>query len=178
MPPPSVKAALDSFIYEKTVNAAYFPNILEPAIGTKKSVTWLALFISMGERRSNTEFANVAGYCFLLPQERAIKFLLDLRLMVEDCFAQVRSSSLVIACLSGTCVEIGYAIALKKPVLGYRTDFRGSEIDGVNAMFRYGCKEFVYVPSFEFRTEDLAAELAHKVQNCIEINDSGISTAG
>jgi len=77
-------------------------------------------------------------------------FLPYLAALVKDCLAQVRDADQLLACLdgpdvdSGTCVEIGYAIALGKPILGYRTDFRGSEIEGVNAMVRYGCTDYIW----------------------------------
>ena len=35
---------------------------------------------------------------------------------------------------SGTCVEIGYARALGKPIIGIRTDFRDGEVHGINVM--------------------------------------------
>ncbi|MGC8496359.1 MAG: nucleoside 2-deoxyribosyltransferase [Candidatus Micrarchaeia archaeon] len=55
-------------------------------------------------------------------------------------FELIRFSDIVLANLngsdpdSGTCVEIGYAHALGKTVIGYRTDFRmsGDSLSGVN----------------------------------------------
>src|ERR1044071_6317631 len=35
---------------------------------------------------------------------------------------------------SGTCVEVGYAFAKRKRIIGVRTDFRESEDRGVNLM--------------------------------------------
>jgi len=106
---------------------------------------------------------------FILPQDRAAMFLPDLAAVVSDCLKQVRDADQLLACLdgpdvdSGTCVEIGYAIALGKPILGYRTDFRGSEIEGVNAMVRYGCTDYVMAPSIERSIEELAAILSAKL---------------
>jgi len=48
-------------------------------------------------------------------------FLPDLAAVVSDCLKQVRDADQLLACLdgpdvdSGTCVEIGYAIALGNP---------------------------------------------------------------
>jgi nucleoside 2-deoxyribosyltransferase len=106
---------------------------------------------------------------FILPQERAAIFLPDLAALAADCLAQVRAAHLVLACLdgpdvdSGTCVELGYALGLGKPVVRWRTDFRGSEVEGVNAMIRYGCTEYILAPSIEKSTEELAALLAARL---------------
>jgi nucleoside 2-deoxyribosyltransferase len=40
-------------------------------------------------------------------------------------------------------VEIGYAYALKKPIVGVRTDFRASEDRGVNLMVSHACSRLV-----------------------------------
>jgi nucleoside 2-deoxyribosyltransferase len=96
-------------------------------------------------------------------------FLPDLAAVVKDCLAQVRDADQLLACLdgsdvdSGTCVEIGYAIALGKPILGYRTDFRASEIEGVNAMVRYGCTDYIKASSIKKSIEELAAILAARL---------------
>jgi nucleoside 2-deoxyribosyltransferase len=113
-------------------------------------------------------------YEFILPQDRAVMFLPYLAALVKDCLAQVRDADQLLACLdgpdvdSGTCVEIGYAIALGKPILGYRTDFRGSEIEGVNAMVRYGCTDYILAHSIEKSTEELAAILATRLSSAMK----------
>lgn len=43
------------------------------------------------------------------------------------------------ASADGSSFEVGYARAIGKPILGYRTGLRVGEADGVNAMLRYGC---------------------------------------
>jgi nucleoside 2-deoxyribosyltransferase len=145
------------------------------SISIKKLPIYMAgpLF-TVAERRHNCQLANelrklITAFEFILPQERAATFLPDLAAVVRDCLAQVRDADRLLACLdgadvdSGTCVEIGYAIALGKPILGYRTDIRGSEIEGVNAMVRYGCTDFILAPSIENSTEKLAAILAARL---------------
>ena len=130
---------------------------------------------SVAERDYNLRLANalrnrLPQLVFVLPQKRASALLPNLAAVVADCFAQVRKADVILACLdgpdadSGTCVEIGYAAALKKPVFGYRTDFRGSEAKGVNAMLRYGCTEYVRIPSNKFPFRSLVATLASKLR--------------
>ena len=41
---------------------------------------------------------------------------------------------------SGTAFEVGYACAQKKPVIGLRTDARGCQGDGPNAMLRFSVR--------------------------------------
>jgi nucleoside 2-deoxyribosyltransferase len=48
---------------------------------------------------------------------------------------------------SGTCVEIGYARAQGKPVIGVRTDFRDGEMHGLNAMAAGVCSTLIKLPS-------------------------------
>lgn len=91
----------------------------------------------------------------ILPQLRAVPLLPDLKAVAQDCFAQVGLADLVIVNAdgadtdSGTAVELGYARALARPTIVYRTDFRSLEVDGVNAMLRYGCDQFVHVPEVQ-----------------------------
>lgn len=122
------------------------------------------------ERAFNVNLRNVLhrlrpDFEFVLPQERAEKILPDVPGVVADCLQQVGQANLVLACLdgpdadSGTCVEVGYALALRKKVLGFRTDFRGSEADGVNAMLRHGCTDYIRAPSYEVPFDALVARL-------------------
>jgi nucleoside 2-deoxyribosyltransferase len=131
------------------------------------------------ERHFNLQLAGelrrlLPAFDFILPQERAVAFLPDLSAVVADCLMQVRGADALLACLdgpdadSGTCVEVGYALALAKPVLGYRTDFRQSEFEGVNAMVRYGCTCYIQASSIETSLEELAATLAEKLSDGIE----------
>ena len=128
------------------------------------------------ERHHNVRLAKelkelLPDFVFVLPQRRAKAFLPDLHAVFKDCLIQVKKADLLLACFdgpdadSGTCVEVGYAMALEKPVLGYRTDIRGSEANGVNAMLRFGCTDYVQIPSSKFSLEDLAAKLAKKLRS-------------
>jgi len=113
---------------------------------------------------------HLPNFVFVLPQQRAGRFLPDLRAVVADCLTQVKKADVLLACLdgpdadSGTCLEIGYAMALEKPVLGYRTDFRGSEADGVNAMLRYGCTRYIQAPSIAVAMRKLTVILADRLR--------------
>ena len=48
---------------------------------------------------------------------------------------------------SGTCVELAYARAKGKPVIGMRTDFRDGEIHGLNIMTAGICSAIIRLPS-------------------------------
>jgi nucleoside 2-deoxyribosyltransferase len=131
---------------------------------------------TLAERESNLRLAialrqRLPRFVFVLPQERARAFLPNVSAIVADCFVQVRQADLILACLdgpdadSGTCVEIGYARALQKRVIGYRTDFRSSEADGVNAMLRYGCTDYIKLSSLEFSASRVVADLARRLLN-------------
>lgn len=131
---------------------------------------------TMAERQHNLDLAKALSvalptYEFILPQARAAQFYPDLQAIAEDCLAQVRKSDFLVASFdgpdadSGTCVELGYAMALGIPVVGYRTDFRGSEVDGVNLMLRHGVVEFVKTNSATCSLDDLAAGIAAALQN-------------
>ena len=88
----------------------------------------------------------------ILPQERAPKFLHlenGMKLVFEDCLKMVAEADIVIAILdgpdadSGTGVELGYAYAVKTPIVGVRTDFRISEDRGLNLMLSSICNTLV-----------------------------------
>lgn len=131
---------------------------------------------SAAERRWNEALAQAlsnadARIDCVLPQVTADQYLPDLPAVVADCFYQIREAHLVIACLdgsdadSGTAVEVGYAHGRGTPVIGYRTDFRGNEVDGVNAMLRYGCQAYVQVHAADRNSfSDLVARLCAEIE--------------
>jgi nucleoside 2-deoxyribosyltransferase len=143
-------------------------------VSSKQRIYMAGPLFTVAERRHNRQLAEelrklLPTYEFILPQERAAIFLPDLVAAAKDCLTQVRDAHQLLACLdgpdvdSGTCIEIGYAYALGKPILGCRTDFRASEVEGVNAMVRYGCTDYIVAPSIGKSTEELAAILAAKL---------------
>lgn len=60
---------------------------------------------------------------------------------------------------SGTCIELGYAYAHNKPIIGIRTDFRQSEDKGLNLMVSNICSKLVLMMDFESNVQDLAKEI-------------------
>ena len=66
---------------------------------------------------------------------------------------------------AGTCVEIGYAYANKKPIIGVRTDFRASEDKGVNLMVSKACSELIWLQDNSVGLEYVLDELVRAVRN-------------
>jgi nucleoside 2-deoxyribosyltransferase len=103
------------------------------------------------------------GYVVVLPQEEA-KYLTtsagktDLGLVAERCYEQSIRCDVMIVVLdgadsdSGASLEAGLKIGYYRAagsggkVIGLRTDFRTSEDDQLNAMFRL-LDEIIYLPS-------------------------------
>jgi nucleoside 2-deoxyribosyltransferase len=116
---------------------------------------------TLAEREFNERLAAalralIPSLDIILPQERSKPLLAQpngLRLVFEDCFAMIDECDCVLAVLdgpdadSGTCVELGYAWARKKPVIGMRTDFRISEDRGLNLMVSNACQHLLLEPS-------------------------------
>lgn len=134
---------------------------------------------SLAERMFNTKLAQELRclrsdlHC-VLPQNRAGAFLPDLKAVARDCWNQVEQSDALVVCLegsdadSGTCAELGYARAQSKLIVGYRTDFRGSEVDGVNAMLRYGCSHYIQMSAPELeKTAQPMRTLALRIEACL-----------
>jgi nucleoside 2-deoxyribosyltransferase len=57
---------------------------------------------------------------------------------------------------SGTCIEIGYARAKGKPVIGVRTDLRDGEIHGLNIMTAGICSALIRAPATSVTTREVA----------------------
>ena len=129
---------------------------------------------SLAERRFNEEFARVLERSFfpsmvILPQDHAAK------IGEKDGFSErmysfaldaINHSDAVVAILdgtdadSGTCIEIGYAKAKGKLVVGVRTDFRAGEDRGLNLMVSNVCSHLVIRLSTSIGLEELAEEVA------------------
>jgi len=60
---------------------------------------------------------------------------------------------------SGTCVEIGYARAKGKPVIGVRTDFRDGEVHGLNIMTAGICTSLITLSSTSNSIGDVARDV-------------------
>lgn len=155
-------------------------------MSTKPRIYMAGPLFTAGERSYNEYMCReltklLSKFEFVLPQVRAADIFANeigtkeelLRKVVDDCLKQVEQADLILACLdgpdadSGTCVEVGYAIARNKDVLGYRTDFRVSEADGVNAMLRYGCKDYVAASSLEVSPDQFLKRLAEAIERLL-----------
>ena len=101
----------------------------------------------------------------VLPQIRGESLYPDMAAVCKDCLDQIKACDVVVACAdgadsdSGTALELGFAFAHKVPSIVYRTDFRGSEVDGVNAMLRYACTEFINTPAYQTSCDQLAKRI-------------------
>lgn len=89
------------------------------------------------------------GYQIFLPQKEC-KGLSSANEIFNKCLNGLNKAEIILAILdgpdadSGTCFEIGYAYANEIPVIGLRTDFRGSGDDGgLNLMLTKSCKKII-----------------------------------
>jgi nucleoside 2-deoxyribosyltransferase len=94
--------------------------------------------------------------------EKAFRFCLQ---SVDECNAIVGILDGADAD-SGTCVELGYAYARGKPIIGIRTDIRLSEDRGLNLMVANICTRLIMKSSITTNVGDIAREI---VNNLIEI---------
>ena len=80
----------------------------------------------------------------------------------QRCIEELTGADAVLALLdgadadSGVAFETGYARGLGKPVLGVRTDYRQSQVKGLNLMLAAGASEILCHFSFNERLDDLA----------------------
>jgi nucleoside 2-deoxyribosyltransferase len=116
---------------------------------------------SLAERRFNEDLAEaMRRLCptleVFLPQQCDGEFLghPEFHAKVYDrLLGELDECDAVVAVLdgsdadSGTCIEIGYARGRGKTVVGVRTDFRGSEVDGLNLMVAHICSRVLAEPS-------------------------------
>lgn len=133
---------------------------------------------SIAERNFNRALADelrsrIADWTITLPQEHA-KTIAGQKGFVDDmfsyCMKSMVDSDVVVAVLdgpdvdSGTCVEIGYAYARGKPIIGIRTDFRASEDSGVNLMVSKACAEIIWLRDSSMDLEHVLNEVVHAVE--------------
>ena len=130
---------------------------------------------TLAERNHNVALAAaisrlMPGTECVLPQVRTAALLPDLQAVVEDCTEQASVCDVTVACLdgpdadSGTCMEIAYARSNGRLIVGYRTDLRDSEADGLNAMVRYGLHAYIRMPSSEATVERLARAIVGQLR--------------
>lgn len=131
---------------------------------------------TVAERQFNLEFAaalrSLIPKCNLyLPQIEAAEMQSrpDFAVaMYRRCLEKVEACDIVVAILegpdadSGTCVELGYARARGKRIIGVRTDLRASEDRGLNLMVSNVCDALVLAPGAQdcaALASDVAARL-------------------
>ena len=124
---------------------------------------------TQGERHWNDDLAaalRAAGFSVAVPQEQATVILAEgglsptnVRKLFEVAIQSIESSKAVVAILdgpdadSGTCFECGYAYAIKRPVLGIRTDIRLGGDDpskNVNLMLSQSCGRLLVLADESF----------------------------
>ena len=116
---------------------------------------------TMAERRFNEELsARMQRLCptldIFFPQacDEAFRDSPDFAQRVyRSLMAALDRCDVVVAILdgpdsdSGTCIELAYARARGKPVVGVRTDFRDGEHQGLNIMTAGICSALIRLPS-------------------------------
>ena len=133
---------------------------------------------SVAEREFNKKLADalearIENCTVSLPQEYAktivgqTGFVGD---MFDYCMGSIVNSDVVVAILdgpdvdAGTCVEIGYAYANKKPIVGVRTDFRASEDRGVNLVVSKACTHLIWLQDSSVKLERVLDEVVRAVE--------------
>jgi len=133
---------------------------------------------SIGEKQFNLNLANslekkVPGISFILPQEYANKITKKrnfAKKMFTYCIESIDKADIILCLLdgpdvdSGTALEIGYAFAQRKPIIGLRSDFRNSEIRGVNLMIIGACTEFYWLPNHRKASKDYIQIIAGTIR--------------
>ncbi len=96
--------------------------------------------------------------------------------MFEYSLESIKKSDAIVAVLdgpdvdAGTCVEIGYAFANKKPVIGLRTDFRSSEDRGVNLMVSKACTHLILLQDNSIKLDSVLDEVVRAVKGLLSTN--------
>ena len=137
-----------------------------------------APIFTLAERRYNVELATLVSS--LLPETCTLvlpqNFAAEIgdkpeifKLLFERCLGDIDNCTLVVALLdgadadSGTSVEVGYAYAKDKPILGVRTDFRALEEKGLNLMLSRACRHLILDSKISIQSlaNAIAAEIRH-----------------
>jgi nucleoside 2-deoxyribosyltransferase len=136
---------------------------------------------SIGEKQFNLNLASslakkVPGTSFILPQKYAKKIAKErdfAKKMFTYCIEAIDKADLVLCLLdgpdvdSGAALEIGYAFARRKPIIGMRSDFRNSEIRGVNLMILGACTEFYWLRNYEKANKEYIQIIAGAIRRII-----------
>ncbi len=148
-------------------------------MNTKLKIYLAGPLFTQAERLWNKNLADQlslidANAEVILPQVQAASFVkanvIDFEGIVQDCIQNLDKADIVVAILdgsdsdSGTSWECGYAYAKGKRIIGIRTDLRGSEDEGLNAMLRRTCTTVVYYNATQEDLVSLAKEVASFLQ--------------
>jgi len=124
------------------------------------------------KRMTGTLKERISHCTVILPQEYASTVIGTpgfLQKVFDHSLESIRKSDVVIAILdgpdvdAGTCIEIGYAYANKKPIIGVRTDFRPSEDRGVNLMVAKACTQLISPQDSALTLDSVLDKTAHAV---------------
>lgn len=128
---------------------------------------------SVAERSFNASLVNalreqMPDLTFVLPQDYAKEISGQghfLEKVFTHCLKSIDEADAVLCILdgpdvdSGTSVEMGYAYAHRKPMVGIRSDLRSSEDNGVNLMVSHICTEMLWLPSNRLGMTEIIAEI-------------------
>lgn len=112
--------------------------------------------------------ARLSNVTFIMPQMYAKKITQQrnfAREMFRYCIESIDQADALLCVLdgpdadSGTCIEMGYAYARKKTIIGVRTDFRKSEDKGVNLMVSNVCQKMIWLRHTDATLSELLDEL-------------------
>ncbi len=116
------------------------------------SIYLAAPLFTQAERDFNAQLAGrlrAAGHTIFLPQEEG-QPLKDTQQLFKHSLKGLNQAHLILAILdgsdadSGTCFEVGYAYAKGLPIIGLRTDFRGTGDQwGLNLMLLHSCSHLI-----------------------------------
>ena len=93
------------------------------------------------------------------------------QLIFDHCKNGVFETDVVVAFLegpdvdSGTCIELGFAHIKERKIIGVRTDFRGSEAEGLNIMVRKVLDRYLYYPQSYPDVEELARDINQAINS-------------
>lgn len=114
---------------------------------------------------------------FILPQSYAKKISgqrVFFEKMFEYSLKSIDSSDALLCILdgsdvdSGTAVEMGYAYARNKPIVGVRSDIRNSEHKGVNLMISHACTEILWLPTNQVDLAELISKVVAALKRLLK----------
>jgi nucleoside 2-deoxyribosyltransferase len=123
-----------------------------------KTIYFAAPLFTQAERMWNRKLSEIIRrkrkeFKVFLPQEEGKKAIgdgaIDFKKIQQTCLKGINSSDVILAILdgsdsdSGTCFECGYAYSQGKKIIGLRTDVRGGEDQGLNAMLNQSCRSVI-----------------------------------